>query len=60
MLLCDPWLLLPACSLPAPRRLPMSGSSTRGGHGSLPRPLSARLWLLLLLPLMALTMSWTW
>jgi hypothetical protein len=38
----------------------MHGSSTRGGHGSLPQPLTARLWLLLLLPLMALLMSWKW
>jgi hypothetical protein len=38
----------------------MHGSSTRGGHGSLPRPLTAPLCSLLLLPLMALMLSWKW
>jgi hypothetical protein len=38
----------------------MHGSSTRGRHGSLPRPLTAPLWSLLPLPLMALAMSWKW
>jgi hypothetical protein len=39
----------------------MHGSSTRGGHGSLPpSPLTAPLCSLLLLPLMALKISWKW
>jgi hypothetical protein len=41
-------------------RLPMHGSSTRGGLGSLLQPFTAPLWSLLLLPLMALMMNWKW